>query len=498
MSRTEERQTSGMLIMGMKSIKHGIGQLRTAMRSALNAPEEVGNEASENELQREDRAPEQVPVKENIPTYIQAIYKLQRHSKSKSPSPTEVQEQVEPSLRAESPVVIGPLPVSSESPVKPPDNLLGPVSGVPKAKSDENDRSPSEEGSQASETDAQIVCNLPAIYQRRGSDNPTEGVNYPPSAITEDNVEKFLEAGQDPNCLWQETGDSPLHLAVTSGNYDITGMLLRGGADTNLANKDGLTPLHVICSRDQDEDLAELFFKIGNEVNQPVKVDARDNLGRTPLQLAVAHFMPRVLDVVLDNGADVSSFVYPTESYLGDRWVMDNNRCDDFMVHLAYDALIILKRLKERGYELDRRAALTIMEFFAKHHLFKSPVDLDECWYDDEQFAMQAKKYEVSPSLSFYDLVRLRPEKANKLFTYDMFDDYYEETFWKLSEKCDEALNAHLGEIIMRGFCRQWALDCFLELTHYKLPILCCEIIFETLMNKDLCSIFMAVAGQSS
>ncbi|KAL7296272.1 hypothetical protein TKK_0010508 [Trichogramma kaykai] len=185
MSQTEERQTSGMLIMGMTSIKHGVGRLRTVMRSALNAPEKVGNEASENELQREERAPEQVPEKKNIATYIQAIHELHGRSKSKSPSPTEVQEQVEPPLRAESPVMIGPLLVSPESPVKPPDNLLGPASGPPKAKSDENDRSPSEEGSQASETDAQIFGNLPAIYQRRGSDNPTEGVNFPPSAITE-------------------------------------------------------------------------------------------------------------------------------------------------------------------------------------------------------------------------------------------------------------------------------------------------------------------------
>ncbi|XP_014230234.1 uncharacterized protein LOC106654747 [Trichogramma pretiosum] len=185
MSQTEERQTLRMLIMGMTSIKHGVGRLRTAMRSVLNAPEEVGNEASENELQREERAPEQVPEEKNIATYVQAIHEFRRSSKSMSPSPTEVQEQVEPPLRAESPVGIGPLPASPESPVKPPDNLLGPASGPPKAKSDENDRSPSEEGSQACETDAQIFSNLPAIYQRRGSDNSMEGVNFPPSATIE-------------------------------------------------------------------------------------------------------------------------------------------------------------------------------------------------------------------------------------------------------------------------------------------------------------------------
>uniref|UniRef100_A0ABD2WY42 Uncharacterized protein n=1 Tax=Trichogramma kaykai TaxID=54128 RepID=A0ABD2WY42_9HYME len=314
-------------------------------------------------------------------------------------------------------------------------------------------------------------------------------------------VEKFLEAGQDPNLVVTKTGNSPLHLAVTHVDEDTVRVLLKNGADPNLANKDGLTPLHFICNTDEDEIFAELFFKISNQVGRPVQVDARDKLGRTPLQLAVSTFLPRVIDVLLDRGADVTSFVYPTESYFGVSWIIEEDRCDDFIIRLAFDALAILERIEKRGYELDQGGALTITKYFAKYGMFKMSADLDRCWYDDEQFAIQAKKLEVSPSLSFYDLVRLRPEKANKLFTRE-FDQYYdfvnEEGYWKnLSKECMEAFDAHMGEVLMRAFYRRLALRSFLEMTHYQLPILCCEIIIEKLMNKDLYCIFLAAADQS-
>ncbi|CAB0038609.1 unnamed protein product [Trichogramma brassicae] len=64
-------------------------------------------------------------------------------------------------------------------------------------------------------------------------------------------VEKFLEHGHDPNCLVTETGDSPLHLTPAASfiimKKKIVQKLLESGANPNLVNKDGLTPLHVLC-----------------------------------------------------------------------------------------------------------------------------------------------------------------------------------------------------------------------------------------------------------
>ncbi|CAB0030105.1 unnamed protein product [Trichogramma brassicae] len=83
-------------------------------------------------------------------------------------------------------------------------------------------------------------------------------------------VRGFLEHGQDPNCVWPKTGDSALHIVLRYAEWDsdIIEILLRGGADPNVANKEGLTPLHVIAQQDWDCEIVELFFQINDELNQ--------------------------------------------------------------------------------------------------------------------------------------------------------------------------------------------------------------------------------------
>ncbi|CAB0042501.1 unnamed protein product [Trichogramma brassicae] len=124
----------------------------------------------------------------------------------------------------------------------------------------------------------------------------------------EDVVEKFLKAGQDPNQLVPETGDSPLHLALTEGFTTITLMLLKYGADPNFANKDRLTALHVICKKIHDNDFAKLLFEIVDEVQLTLQVDARDKWDRTPLHYALADgCKEQIVQELLSRGADLHS-----------------------------------------------------------------------------------------------------------------------------------------------------------------------------------------------
>uniref|UniRef100_A0ABD2WGP0 Uncharacterized protein n=1 Tax=Trichogramma kaykai TaxID=54128 RepID=A0ABD2WGP0_9HYME len=97
-------------------------------------------------------------------------------------------------------------------------------------------------------------------------------------------VEKFLEFGQDPNLVWEETGDTPLHMALANGHKNLIRLLLSRGADPNVANKEGLTALHVLCMREND-DLTEIFFETVQA--EALTVDALDEYGNAPLHFAV-------------------------------------------------------------------------------------------------------------------------------------------------------------------------------------------------------------------
>ncbi|CAB0040266.1 unnamed protein product [Trichogramma brassicae] len=387
----------------------------------------------------------------------------------------------------------------------------------------------------------------------------------------EEAVQRFLEHGQDPNCIWPETGDSALHIALRFiWTNDIMVLLLRGGADSNLANEKGLTPLHtiaqlcwdakieieqfflindelnqlvhidardkfgntplhvalnegwaevvevllrrganpnlandgghtplhVICARGQfhADDLAETFFKINDELNQRVQIDARDKLGRTPLQLAVANLGLYTVRSLLNRGADLSSFVFPSSSQLDERFESIRYKGIRYKLGLASSLLADIECLEKRGYELDRSDALTIMKLFSKYELFEKSANDEKLFCNDEEFATSAKKIMVKPDLSLFDLIHLQPQEAARRLTYT---DYYELAKWnKLPCSCSgkqlEACYRRVCETMSRKFFLDWAMDPFIELIHYRLPILCCYMILENLNNEDLYNICLA------
>uniref|UniRef100_A0ABD2XNB2 SOCS box domain-containing protein n=1 Tax=Trichogramma kaykai TaxID=54128 RepID=A0ABD2XNB2_9HYME len=320
-------------------------------------------------------------------------------------------------------------------------------------------------------------------------------------------VAKFLELGQDPNCLAQIASfEPPLLVALSFRNLSTVEALLRSGADPNLASKDGFSALHVIFRNNcrGDEEMMAFFGILEDTQRTQLRaaVDAKDKWGWTPLQLAVTSLLPRVVDELLARGASLSStsFVFPTSEVhfdpCFDAWAEDK----DHKLRLASAALTIVDSLEKAGYELDRGEALTIMKLFAKHGMFEESAFADGRWYSDERFARAAKKMTMKKKkkgLSLHDLIPLRPKEAARLFTVG---DYYEfvgaVSFRKLPRGSHDACAVHLCEKLSRGFFRRWALDSFRELIRYRLPPECCDIILELLTNKDLYRVCSAAAGQ--
>ncbi|XP_014233495.2 serine/threonine-protein phosphatase 6 regulatory ankyrin repeat subunit B-like [Trichogramma pretiosum] len=280
-------------------------------------------------------------------------------------------------------------------------------------------------------------------------------------------------------------GNTPLHRAIESDNIHLAAFLLKRGASPNSANDKGVTPTHLACGIDRD--VLELFFKVNDDVQNAVRVDARDNNGSTPLQWAVSKLVPDAIDVILSRGADLSSFVFPAFDRF-DECLESLDMHYRTKLSVASGLVAVVERLEENGYELDRSDALTIMRSFAKYELLKKE-DYSSC-YKEEHFT---KNITMKSNLSLYDLIQLPPKQAGKLITHaDCMNFAHSCRLEGMSDEFRARCYAQLCEIISRKFFLEWALDPLVELLHYRLPILCCDMIADKLKNKDLMNICFA------
>ncbi|KAL7294548.1 hypothetical protein TKK_0012075 [Trichogramma kaykai] len=282
-----------------------------------------------------------------------------------------------------------------------------------------------------------------------------------------------------------ELGNTPLHWALF-GNYNklLIELLLRSGADRNAANAQGQRPLHFICKRKDHHydpsdihDMMEVFFEIDGEV----EVDARDDRGLTPLQLAVANFRPDMVDILLDHGADLSRFVFPNASNIAERF---KNCKYEFGLELASGALSCLERLEKRGYETKRSDALTIMGLFKEYKLFAKSGDLDER-FKKKKFEFAAKKLRVNSNMSLDELIQAQPGESEKLVTYtELFK------FWRGAKSSYNVITARVCENMSRHFFSRWAMNSLLKEMPMQisksLPEEICVFILEPLKNKEL------------
>ncbi|CAB0029898.1 unnamed protein product [Trichogramma brassicae] len=121
---------------------------------------------------------------------------------------------------------------------------------------------------------------------------------------SDDVVKKFLELGQDPDCLPQEPNttsvDPPLHKALMEERKEVVELLLRSGANPNLTNNEGKTSLHLVGP----DEVGKMFFEIIDEMNQPLPIDVRDEYGWTPLQRAVMFGSRKLIELLLARGSD--------------------------------------------------------------------------------------------------------------------------------------------------------------------------------------------------
>ncbi|XP_051899074.1 protein phosphatase 1 regulatory subunit 12C-like [Pristis pectinata] len=88
--------------------------------------------------------------------------------------------------------------------------------------------------------------------------------------------------------------------ACASGDAAEAGEMLRGGADVNGANADGISALHQACI---DENLEMVEFLLAQNAN----VDQSDNEGWTPLHVAVSCGYSEIVECLINHGANIAA-----------------------------------------------------------------------------------------------------------------------------------------------------------------------------------------------
>ncbi|XP_014221882.1 alpha-latrocrustotoxin-Lt1a-like [Trichogramma pretiosum] len=295
----------------------------------------------------------------------------------------------------------------------------------------------------------------------------------------------FFQINDELNQLVQvnardKSGNTPLHL-VPKIQKELVDLMLRRGADLTLVNEKGETPLHMIAKHARGVDL---FFNVIKDMKQTVQIDTRDNSGRTALEWAVASCCPLGVESLLEHGADVSGFVFPTATDFDQYgkiyqfFFPVGSYCSVIKLAVATGLLAIVELLETNvGQELDLDDTLKVMGFFNKYELYESA--------------------NFSTTKDVDDLVDSILKEIPKKSTYMDYFKFASSYTLKLHYKSKDACDLRLCEKVTRKFFREWALDCFMALIHYRLPILCCDMIIDQLTNKDLYNICLAAKSQT-
>ncbi|ANV98602.1 hypothetical protein BBW65_07245 [Helicobacter enhydrae] len=110
-------------------------------------------------------------------------------------------------------------------------------------------------------------------------------------------VRQGIKLGGDLDARWR--GMTPLYNACRSGWTDVVELMIARGADVDEASY-GETPLLKVTGRKvNDVELAKVLLGNGADVN------AQDTQGNTPLYHAIMNRNKKMIQLLLDNGADM-------------------------------------------------------------------------------------------------------------------------------------------------------------------------------------------------
>ena len=143
------------------------------------------------------------------------------------------------------------------------------------------------------------------ILLEAGTDPNIHGEHVPALhvAAANDNVEAaaiLISHGAKIDVRDKVNNDTALIYGIRDGKFSVAEVLLEAGADPNLTDRRGFTPLHIAVARD-DVKIVQSLLDHGAAINVRTQSD-----GRTPLMIAAAAGFEEMVELLLSRGGDPS------------------------------------------------------------------------------------------------------------------------------------------------------------------------------------------------
>ncbi|NXB28806.1 ASB10 protein, partial [Eulacestoma nigropectus] len=124
-------------------------------------------------------------------------------------------------------------------------------------------------------------------------------------------VRQLLQHGASANSPTEEENDTALHVAARHGLAEHVQLLLRHGAELEVKNKEGQTPLNAACAqRHQPQDMDRYYRVCQLLVESGASINAADRDRQHPLHLACKNANAQIAELLLARGAHVNVMNY--------------------------------------------------------------------------------------------------------------------------------------------------------------------------------------------
>lgn len=156
-----------------------------------------------------------------------------------------------------------------------------------------------------------IVAKL--LINHKADVNVKDREDHPPLYYSIKNgsckITKLLLDGQATLNDMSENGMTGLHVAAAGGHTRVVNLLLKYGAEVDFMTEEGFTPLHL-AARKGNKSVCFSTFSYVKIVDALLifnaDPDIQDNYGRTALHFAAENANYRIINLLLDHGADIN------------------------------------------------------------------------------------------------------------------------------------------------------------------------------------------------